>query len=124
MAAQNRKKESKWRRHVQAQAASGQSVRSYCIGRGLQEHGFYWWRRELTRRDAAKSSASSSAPPAFVPVMVSGLPARTSGRIEIVLQDGRRVRVTGPVDRQMLGDVLAVLEEREVRREHEEVRRC
>jgi hypothetical protein len=110
MAAQNRKKESAWRRHVEAQAGSGLSVRSYCIGRGLREHGFYWWRRELTRRDAAKSSASSSVPPAFVPVTVAAhVPASAGGRIEIVLPGNRRVRVIGTVDHQMLSDVLAVL---------------
>ena len=124
-AARNRKKESVWRRHVEAQAGSGQSVRNYCIGRRLREHGFYWWRRELMRRDAAKSSASTSVPPAFVPVTVAGhVPARTAGRIEIVLPGDRRVRVTGSVDRQVLADVLAVLEEREVRQEREGVRRC
>jgi hypothetical protein len=32
------------------------------------------------------------------------------GRIEIVLDDGRRIRVNGRVDRQMLTDVLAVLD--------------
>jgi hypothetical protein len=107
-AARNRKKESMWRRHLEAQAGSGQSVRSYCIRRGLREHRLYWWRRELGRRDAEKSSAASSAQPAFVPVTVAAhVPA--CGRIEIVLRDGRRVRVTGPVDRQMLADVLAVL---------------
>ena len=113
IAARNRKKESVWRRHVQAQAGSGQSVRSYCIVRGLREHRFYWWRRELARRDAEKSSATGSVPPpAFVPVTVTvagDVPVRAGGRIEIVLRDGRRVRVTGPVDRQRLADVLAVL---------------
>jgi hypothetical protein len=34
------------------------------------------------------------------------------GRIEIVLGDGRRVRVAGPVDREALAAVLAVLEGR------------
>ena len=110
VAVRNRKKESVWRRHVARQAGSGQSVRDYCLRYGLREHRLYWWRRELVRRDAEKSSASSSLPPAFVPVTVAGhLPVRTGGRVEIVLPDGRRVRVTGPVDRLMLADVLAVL---------------
>jgi hypothetical protein len=34
------------------------------------------------------------------------------GRIEILVGNGRRVQVTGPVDRRALADVLAVVEGR------------
>jgi hypothetical protein len=68
------KKESKWRRLVTAQAASGQSVRAYCRGRGISEQGFHWWRRELARRDAEKVEPAKKAQPAFVPVEVTGTP--------------------------------------------------
>ena len=111
-----RKKEAKWRRVVEGYPGSGLSIRAYCAQRGVQEHGFYWWRRELARRDASKPIA------AFVPVTVAAqTPASTGeGRIEIVLAGdgrGRRVQVVGPVDRQRLADVLAVLEDRAGRRE-------
>jgi hypothetical protein len=81
----------------------------------LQASGFYWWRRELARRDAEQPS-----PPAtFVPVTVAArTPASTGeGRIEIILPGDRRVRVVGPVDRQRLADVLAVLEDQAGQRE-------
>jgi hypothetical protein len=103
------RKESKWRRHVMAQAASGQSVRAYCRGRGISEQGFHWWRRELARRDTVKPAGAA----AFVPVEVTGTPVAASasaGAVEIVLPGDRRVRVMGPVDRQQLADVLVVLE--------------
>jgi hypothetical protein len=35
---------------------------------------------------------------------------RADGQIEIALSGDRRIRLSGPVDRQMLADVLAVLE--------------
>ena len=104
----DRKKEAGWRRHIWAHARSGLSVVVYCRRHGLREHGFYWWRRQLARRDADK-------PVAFVPVTVAG-PAPASGsvgRLEIVLPGPRRVRVMGPVDHRMLADVLAVLTARE-----------
>ena len=109
-ATRDRKKEATWRRHVMAQAGSGLSVGEYCRRHGLPAHGFYWWRRELAWRDAQK-------PAAFVPVTVTAeqpvvLPG---GRIEIVLPGQRQVRVVGSVDRQMLADVLSVLEGREDR---------
>ena len=48
--------------------------------------------------------------PSFVPVHVTEEPERDSGSpIEIVLTNGRRVRVQGSVDRQALADVLSAL---------------
>jgi hypothetical protein len=71
----------------------------------LKESAFYWWRQELARRDAEKHS------PSFVSVHVTeDGPANRDSRIEIVLTDGRCVRVVGSLDRQMLAGVLDVLE--------------
>jgi transposase-like protein len=107
-AARKRMTQAGWRRHIKEQAHSGLSIAAYCRRHGLREHGYYWWRRELARRDADQ-------PAAFVPVTVATQPAVPieEGRIEIVLPDGRRVRVMGLVDKGMLADVLAVLAVRE-----------
>ena len=100
----DRAKESSWRRIVRKQAGSGLNVRAWCRKHGVQEHAFYVWRRELARRDAEEVR------PAFVPVHVADVAApRGEGRVEIILADGRRVRIRGRVDRQSLADVLAVL---------------
>jgi transposase-like protein len=88
------------------------SVRAWCRRHALRESSFYWWRTQLARRDAQAS--------AFVPVLVTADRSVTDAfelsavngsqsRIEIVLQRGRRVHVIGPVNRQALADVLAVL---------------
>jgi len=120
-AVRDRKKESCWRRHLKAQPQGGLSVAAYCRRHGLREYGFYWWRRELARRDAA-------VPAAFVPVHVTvERPAAAReeerGAIEIVLPGDRRVRVMGSaVDRGMLADVLWALEEGGL--EREEAGRC
>ncbi len=130
-------KEAVWRRRLSRHAASGQSVRAWCCKHGVTEAAFYWWRRELVRRDrdaeppnAAKldqnrrpdsSSHNRQTNPlnpdrqtaSFIPVQVIDAPGPGSDSpIEIVLADGRCVRVTGPVDRQTLTDVLDVLERR------------
>jgi len=101
-----------WRGEIAGQARSGQSVRAYCRAHRLGEATFYHWRRELARR----------GPAAFVPVTVvgeTGGPGGATGpapseagvsRIEIVVGNGRRVQVTGPVDRRALAEVLAVVE--------------
>jgi len=84
------------------QARGGLTVRKWCRRHRLREPAFYWWRRQLARRDAETT---------FVPVRVTeDRSADGGGRIEIVLGGGRRIGVCGPVDRQTLADVLAVLE--------------
>ena len=111
-ARRERKKEAFWRQTIRRQLRSGISIRAWCRRHALRESSFYWWRTQLARRDAKA--------PAFVPVRVTAdrsatdafdLPAGIgpASRIEIVLPRGRRVHVIGPVDRQALTDVLAVL---------------
>lgn len=108
-------KEATWRRRLDRQAASEQSVRAWCRRHRVKEAAFHWWRRELVRRDA------EAQPAAFLPVHLAEEPAvngdctigdRVIGNpaIEIVLTDGRQVRITGPVNREMLTMVLDVLE--------------
>lgn len=106
------KKEAFWRRTIGRQPGSGMSVRAWCSRHSVRESSFYWWRRQLARRDASA--------PALVPVRVTADQSETNAfhlsavngslsRIEIVFPARRRVRLIGPVDRQALSDVLAVL---------------
>lgn len=101
----NLKRELFWRRMIQKQVCSGMAVAAWCLKRRLDPSSFYWWRRQLARRDTQKKQVS------FVPVHVTeDVPGNGSGEIEIVLAGGRRVRIHGRVDRRMLSDVLAVVE--------------
>ena len=102
----NRKLESIWRRHVKRQPASGLSIRGYCCEHDLHESAFYFWRREIATRDQAARLAT----PAFVPVTVVEAPVPTTSTIDIRLASGHRVRVRTGCDRQLLADVVAVLE--------------
>jgi hypothetical protein len=36
-----------WRQRIEAQRASGQSVRAWCLANPTGEHSFYWWRARL-----------------------------------------------------------------------------
>jgi hypothetical protein len=120
-------KEAAWRRRLRRQAESGQSVRAWCRRHRVMETAFYWWRKELARRDGERKSAARPAAEgqaaSFVPVHVTREPGRDSDPehrgprdgdtpLEIVLTDGRRVRLTGPVNREWLAAVLDVLERR------------
>jgi transposase-like protein len=114
--ARDRGKEAFWRGALRQQASSGLTIRAYCREHRLGESLFFFWRRELARR----KSLHKQRP--FVPVRVreesgaknpghnGGSQANRIGCLEIACDGGYRVLVSGPVDRQALRDVLAVLE--------------
>ena len=103
--ARDERKEQQWRRRISQWRASGLSVRAFCALHGLANASFYAWRRVLERRAAEQ--------PAFVPVQVVAdtMPAQTSA-LEVVLADGRTVRVAPGFDAATLRRLLAVLDGR------------
>jgi transposase-like protein len=114
----DRRREAQWRRIVREHTRSGLGLRQFCRKSKLHESAFYFWRRELGRRDLERREAEQEqrkgpSKAAFVPVrLATEVPREPAGFIEIVLSGGRRLHVTAPVDRQALADVLAVLEAR------------
>ena len=115
------KKERSWRKLLQEQSPSGVSVRAFCEERGLRQHAFYFWRREVQRRDTERSTLMSSQsgpvrrsvpqPQAFATITVSDAGTGSSApAIEIVLGSGVCLRLRENFDPKMLADVLAVLE--------------
>ena len=101
------KREQFWRRLIDRQAGSGRSIRAWCREHSVQEASFYWWRRRLAEGGAVPAG------PAFVPVhLAESSASNAEPEIEILLAREPRVRVRGPVNRQTLADVLAILEER------------
>jgi hypothetical protein len=87
----------RWRR-------SGQSVRTFCRAEGINEPKFYWWRRKLEQADQQK--------PSFLPVHVvrddAGQPAAPN--IEVVLANGRSLRVPSGFDPRTLVMLVELLE--------------
>jgi hypothetical protein len=104
--AREEEKERQWRRRIDQWRVSGQSVRAFCARHGLATASFYNWRRVLQRRAAAEQ-------PAFVPVQVvaDAVPAQASA-LEVILTDGRTVRVAPGFDAATLRRLLGVLEGR------------
>jgi hypothetical protein len=105
-------KERSWRRHVERWQRSGLTVRAYCAAQRLPEANFYAWRRTLAARDRPAARRGRPAPiPSFVPVRVvsDGTPSRSS--VEVVLANGRVLRVGADADLQAVRQLLALLEE-------------
>jgi transposase len=119
---------SHWQEIVRQQGESGQSVRGYCRQAGIKESAFYWWRRELARRSDCRQPPaavrrrrqerpemrkSAGMAAGFLPLQVVADRRREDGcGVDILLDDGRTLRIRPGFDRQTLADVLAVLEVR------------
>src|ERR1700736_1972376 len=106
-------KERTWQRHVARWRRSGLSIRDYCGREGLAEANFYAWRRTLAERDrqAARRGRRTSIP-AFVPVRVVNDAATSTshGSVEVVLANGRVLRIGAAFDPQVVRELLALLE--------------
>jgi transposase-like protein len=115
----DRGKERYWRRVLRQWQRSGQGVRAFCSAYGLSEPSFYAWRRAIQERDRSGERRSRRSPrqargpvegdslPVFVPVTITATPAP----LEVVLRDGRLVRVPAPFDAATLRQLLGVLAE-------------
>jgi transposase-like protein len=100
-----------WQRIIREAARSGKSIREFCRQHRLKESQFYWWQHKLkvgrqersTREQGVKREAASFA-------LVSNEPEGTDAGIELVLGDGRRLRIRKGVDEETLRAVLAAVE--------------
>jgi transposase len=91
-----------WRQRIAAQERSGLSVRRFCKEQGIAEHLLFYWRKRLRNQqqpvrfalvEQGAASAGTVAEPA----------------LELVLNNGERLRIGGRVDESSLRMVLAAL---------------
>jgi transposase-like protein len=98
------RKQQQWQRWIHKWQTSGLSVSAFCARYQLAQPSFYAWRRQLRQRQRPNTG--------FVPVRV--LPTREPAAeqlLELLLADGRRLRVPAGFDAATLRQLLAVLEE-------------
>jgi len=104
-------KERYWQKTIREAARSGLSIREFCRRRDLKESQFYWWQRRLKRSrqpPRKRKSGAESEPASFA--LVSDRPGALDAGIELVLNDGRRLRIRQGVDEETLRAVLAAVE--------------
>jgi transposase len=110
MATTTRRKASaaQWAERVQRWQQSGLTAEHFGRREGLDPRQLRWWKWSLQKRAAAGEGASVAS---FLPVrVVSPAPTAAPSAVEIVLGNGRRVRVLGPVDPEVLAAVLEAAE--------------
>jgi transposase-like protein len=120
-------KEQFWHQMFARWTASGLSIAAFCKDAGLSQQSFYRWRRVLRQRisrfgqqrrpqavDAVNEKAATATAqrplPLFVPLAVETTAAATV--LEVVVCDGRVIRVPAGFDAPTLAQILAVLEGR------------
>jgi hypothetical protein len=116
-------KERSWRRRLRQWQRSGMTGRDFCAAHGLSEASFYAWRREIARRDqepaaptqsvrppAAQAPAAEASVPAFLQVTLERR-APVPSAIEVVLGQGRCLRVGPGFDADLLRQLVCLLEE-------------
>jgi hypothetical protein len=96
-----RKSAAWWRAAIKGWKESGDSVRGYCSRRGIARSTFYWRRRRLAEEADAR--------PRFVPVRLAALTNDSAG-IEVLLRNGRRLRLDRGFDASALREAVAALE--------------
>ena len=96
-----------WRRLIERWRRSGRSVRDFCEHNGIAIPSFYAWRRRL-QQDAPRPDVSQpSEAVTFLPVHVQP----ESSDQQLVLANGRCLRIPPRFDANALRALLAVLEE-------------
>jgi len=100
-----------WQRTIGEAARSGTSIREFCRQHRLKESQFYWWQHKLkaSRQEGRLRRPSVNRNPASF-ALVSDEAGATDAGIELVLGDGRRLRIRKGVDEETLRAVLAAVE--------------
>ena len=113
-----------WRQVLARQQASGLTVPAYCAAHGLSQANFYRWQRVLAQRPERRAVPRPTPPrrsthppqaetlPLFVPLDALDVATATRAALEVVLADGRVVRVRPGFDAATLGQRVACLEGR------------
>jgi hypothetical protein len=115
MARQRRdiEKERHWAKLIREAARSGLSIRAFCRQRKLKESQFYWWQRKLRerreQRTLRRGVGAKAGGEAGTFALVSDEAGPLEAGIELVLADGRRVRIGRGVDEETLRTVLSAV---------------
>lgn len=106
-----------WQEHVDGWARSGLTGLGYSAVHGVSAGSLYAWKNKLSRdregpacRDALLVGSAEQNAMRFVPAKVTGSKAPTEGVLEVVLGNGRLVRIRGLVEAEVLERTVLALE--------------
>jgi hypothetical protein len=99
-----------WRKLIAEAVRSGRSIREFCRQRRITEPQFYAWRARLNGKvqGVARRRALAAGKRATF-ALVSDKPGELDAGIELILAEGRRVRISRGVDEATLRTVLSAV---------------
>jgi transposase-like protein len=99
-----------WQRMVREATRSKLSIREFCRRNHMKESQYFWWQRKLngSRRPKGLQKAGNKRNGTSF-ALVSNDPEAMDAGIELIFQDGRRLRISRSVDEQTLRSVLAAV---------------
>jgi len=104
-------KERHWRQLIEQWQRSGLTVGAFCQCHRLAVSSFYAWRRTIVQRDRLTLPSPTPEPVTFLPVHVRHDEAPTQPPLDLVLADGRCLRIPHGFDPAHLRRVLRALED-------------
>ena len=105
------RKEKHWRRLIERWRHSGRSVRDFCKHNGIAIPSFYAWRRRLPQDNPLPDVPQPPEAVTFLPLHVQPEPSDQQPSLELVLANGRCLRILPRFDANTLRALLALLEE-------------
>ena len=109
-----------WQRHVDGWARSGLTGVEYAKRHGVSPGVLYAWKHHLSReaapttrvksRSGRKPSQARRRPVRFAPAQLAPAASPPASSLEVVLGNGRVVRITGPVEPTVLSQTLLAVE--------------
>jgi transposase-like protein len=102
-------KERFWRQTIEHWQQSGRTVRGFCREHGLAEANFHAWRRTLVARDA--QAMSFAAVDVLAERSAMQMAQASTAALELVLANGRTVRVGAGFDAATLQRLLPLVED-------------
>lgn len=105
----NMDKQRHWEKIIREATRSGMSISQFCRRNNVKEKQFYWWRRRLGQSSARVMRKLTPKGRQASFALVSDQPGALDAGIELVLGDGRRLRISKGVDEETLRAVLAAV---------------
>ena len=105
-----RRSRAEWVKEIRRYRASGQGAAEYAAARGLNAGTLCVWASKLGKGEADQDSERR-----FLPVRVTraedvGGSVVRPGELEVILRNGRRVRIVGDIAQERLAELLAIVE--------------
>jgi len=112
MAGAKKVRAAEWAKRVERWQRSGLSAAAYGAREGIPGDQLSWWKWNLGRKAMAARGEVAPDKVRFVPARVveRAAPTRARSQVEVVLGNGRLVRIMGAVDPKLLADTIRAIE--------------